>query len=329
MQVLGHISLLGYSGPLIQPLCTGGPSESALGDPLEVTMAQWAQQCIDQNGLVVMPHAPGGVEMSADVVLGLIHAIEMRSFNPHNSQIDADGIADWYRYLNLGYHIPVVGGSDKMATASLLGGIRTYAHLATDEFSYENWVRAVRRGHTFVTVGPLIDFEVEGLVPGNILELPSGGGTINATWKVESVRLPIDQVEVVVGGMVADQVDFDKTLTAEGSCELTISASSWVALRVRGSYRRQQGDIAAHSSAVQIRVGGSELFSQPDATAILAEIEGAMAYVDTLAPRPEATRYKQLRVALKAAHRRMHQRLHRQGIFHDHALHSPEDRREH
>src|SRR6185436_12920046 len=53
MQVLGHISLLGYSGQLIHPLCTGGPSESALGDPLEVTMAEWAQRCRDQRGLVI------------------------------------------------------------------------------------------------------------------------------------------------------------------------------------------------------------------------------------------------------------------------------------
>ena len=55
MQVLGHISLLGYSGLMIHPLCSGGPSESALGDAQEVTMAEWAQQCIDQGGLVVMP----------------------------------------------------------------------------------------------------------------------------------------------------------------------------------------------------------------------------------------------------------------------------------
>ena len=50
MQVLGHISLLGYSGLMIHPLCSGGPSESALGDAQEVTMAEWAQQCIDQGG---------------------------------------------------------------------------------------------------------------------------------------------------------------------------------------------------------------------------------------------------------------------------------------
>ena len=77
MQVLGHISLLGYSGAMIHPLCAGGPSESAIGDALEVSMAEWAQRCIDQNGLVVLPHAPNPqLERAADIVLGLVHAIE-------------------------------------------------------------------------------------------------------------------------------------------------------------------------------------------------------------------------------------------------------------
>lgn len=329
MQILGHISLLGYSGSMIHPLCSGGPSESALGDPQELTMAQWAQQCIDQNGLVVMPHGPRPqCERAADIVLGLIHAIEMMSFNPHNSQIDPYGIADWYRFLNLGYQVPVVGGTDKMSASSQLGGIRTYAHLGDEEFSYDNWMQAVRRGNTFVTVGPLIDFAVEGLVPGSTLEMVSDG-MINVTWKVASVSLPIDQVEVIAGGLIADSASFDKTLTAEGSCEIPVSSSTWVALRVRGSYRGNDGDIAAHSSAVQVRVAGAELFSAPDATAVLNQIEGAMAYVDTLAPRPEATRYKQLRVTLESAHRRLHERMHQQGIYHDHALHSDEHPHEH
>jgi hypothetical protein len=58
MQVLGHISLLGYGGRLIDPLCTGGPSESALGDPLEVAMADWASRCREQGGhrLVAPPN---------------------------------------------------------------------------------------------------------------------------------------------------------------------------------------------------------------------------------------------------------------------------------
>ena len=150
MQALGHISLLGYSGAMIHPLCSGGPSESAIGDALDVSMAEWAQRCIEQNGLVVLPHAPNPqAERAADIVLGLVHAIEMMTFNPFDGQITPYGLLDWYRYLNLGYQVPVVGGSDKMSAASLLGGIRTYAHLGARDFTYENWMDAVKGGQYF------------------------------------------------------------------------------------------------------------------------------------------------------------------------------------
>ncbi len=334
MQVLGHISLLGYSGQMIHPLCTGGPSESAIGDPLEVTMAEWAERCIDQSGLVVMPHAPNPqLERAADIVLGVVNAIEMMTFNPltpDTNQINPYGIADWYRYLNLGYQVPVVGGSDKMAAASLLGGIRTYAHMGEREFTYENWMEAVRAGNTFVTVGPLAELTVEGVAPGGTVELPTSGGTVNATWRVESASLPIEQVEVVVGGLVVDQVNAHGVLSVEGSVEINVRTSTWVALRVRGSYTGRPQQIAAHTSAVQVLVAGQGLFSQADAMTVLEQIEGAIAYVDTLAPRPEATRYKQLRATLESAHNRLHQRMHRAGVYHQHTpLHDHEHPREH
>ena len=319
MQVLGHISLLGYSGAMIHPLCTGGPSESAIGDALEVSMAQWAQRCIDQNGLVVLPHAPNPqLERAADIVLGLVHAIEMMTFNPSNWQITPYGLADWYRYLNLGYHVPVVGGSDKMNAASLLGGIRTYAHLGEREFNYENWMAAVKAGNTFVTVGPLLELSVEGLAPGSALDLPAGGGRVSVEWRVESAALPIERVEVVVGGFAVEETTAEGALSAEGSCEVSVSESSWIALRVRGSHAGRAGEIAAHSSAALLRVNGARPFKQEDAMAVLEQIEGALAYVDTLAPRPAARQFKQIRATIEAAHTRLHQLMHRQGIYHEH-----------
>lgn len=319
MQVLGHISLLGYSGAMIHPLCTGGPSESAIGDALEVSMADWAQRCIDQNGLVVLPHAPNPqLERAADIVLGLVHAIEMMTFNPSNWQITPYGLADWYRYLNLGYQIPVVGGSDKMNAASLLGGIRTYAHLGEREFTYENWMAAVKAGNTFVTVGPLLEVAVEGLAPGSQLDLPAGGGTVSVNWRVESAALPIERVEVVVGGFAVEETTVEGALSAAGSCEVAISESSWIALRVRGSHAGRADEIAAHSSAVLLRVGGARPFKQEDAMAVLEQIEGALAYVDTLAPRPAARQFKQIRATIETAHNRLHQLMHRQGIYHEH-----------
>src|SRR5207253_2498087 len=100
MQVMGHMSLLGYEGEMIHPLCTGGPDESAIGDSLETTMSEWAQRCRQKGGLVVLPHAPmPQAERAADIVLGVIDAMEMMTFNPRDAQISAFGLADWYRFL--------------------------------------------------------------------------------------------------------------------------------------------------------------------------------------------------------------------------------------
>ena len=331
MQVLGHISLLGYSGPMIHPLCSGGPSESAIGDPQEVTMADWATRCIEQGGVVVMPHGPNPqCERAADIVLGVVDAMEMMTFNPCEGQINPYGIADWYRYLNLGYRLPVVGGSDKMAAASQLGGVRTYTQLGEREFTYDNWMAALKAGNTFVTVGPLAEITVEGASPGGIVDLPSGGGSVAVEWRVESVAVPIATVELICGGVIAEEAAGGGQLSASGSATVRVDGSTWIALRVRGSYRGRAADIAAHTSAVQVRVDGARPFSAHDAGLILDQIEGAMAYVDTIAPRPDAERYRQLRATLEGAWNRLHQTMHRHGVFHDHVpLHDHLEHHEH
>ncbi len=319
MQVLGHVSLLGYSGEMIHPLCTGGPDESALGDPQENTIAEWSQRCIAQGGLVIMPHAPNPQgERAADIVLGLIHGMEMMTMNPYQVQIRPYGLADWYRFLNLGYHLPVVGGSDKMSASALLGGVRTYACLDQREFTYENWMKAVKDGHTFVTIGPLVDFTVEGKRPGQRVELPEHGGSINVEWKVECVRMPIQRIEVLQGGRVVQRLAGDGKTSIAGTCTLQAVQSSWIAIRVRGAFTNYTEQIAAHSSAVLIDVEGSPHFNDEDALSLLSQIEGTQAYLDALAPRPEEKRFKAMRLVLEKAYSRLHQRMHRQGVFHQH-----------
>ena len=67
--VLGHISLLGYRGPIIAPMTTGGPDESALGDPIEILLTKSARQCKQQGGIVVLPHFPNPrAEHAASIV---------------------------------------------------------------------------------------------------------------------------------------------------------------------------------------------------------------------------------------------------------------------
>ena len=321
MQILGHISLLGYSGEMIHPLCSGGTSESALGDFQEVTMADWAERCIAQKGLVVMPHAPlPQCERVADVVLDVVNAIEFMTFTPYDAQLLPYAVADWYRFLNAGYHLPVVGGSDKMSASALLGGIRTYTYLDDREFTYENWMEATRGGHTFVTVGPLVDMKVEGASPGSIVKLSDNGGTVTVDWTVSSVRVPIRAVEVVMGGRVVGAERFDAVMNSEGSIEVSVESSDWIAVRVRGGYNDDTGQkLAAHTSAVQVLTGSKPVYQQEDAVEMLKQIEGSIAYVDTIASRPDADRYRKMRMTLESAYKRLHARMHENGVFHDHS----------
>jgi hypothetical protein len=94
--------------------------------------------------------------------------------------------------------------------------------------------------------------------------------------------------------------------------------SGWLALLVRGHYADQPEIITAHSSPVMIDVEGSPLLAAADAVTILEQIEGALAYLDTVGTRAEDRAYKRMRLVLVAAHRTLHNRMHQLGHYHDH-----------
>ena len=102
---------------------------------------------------------------------------------------------------------------------------------------------------------------------------------------------------------------------------------SWLALLVRGHYPDKPEMIAAHSSPVMVEVEGTPIFAAADAATILEQIEGALAYLDTMGTRAEDAARKRMRLVLTSAHRELHNRLHQQGHYH---AHTPvEDHAEH
>ena len=62
------------------------------------------------------------------------------------------------------------------------------------------------------------------------------------------------------------------------------------------------------------------MLAAADAVTILEQIEGAMAYLDTVGTRAEDVAYKRMRLVLESAHRTIHNRMHRQGHYHDHTV---------
>ena len=94
-----------------------------------------------------------------------------------------------------------------MTAAIAVGTVRTYAHIAPQaEFTYETWKEAIRRGETFVTFGPLLEFQVDGHPMGSRIGLSASGGTVNIEWKVSSVTIPVSRLDLVVNGEIQESV---------------------------------------------------------------------------------------------------------------------------
>ncbi|MFC2125239.1 CehA/McbA family metallohydrolase [Bacteroidota bacterium] len=317
--VMGHISLLGYEGDIIVPMTTGGSDESAIGDPIEILLTEWALQCKKQNGLVILPHFPNPrLENAAAIVSGGIDGVEMTSWGDHYSGINPYSLSDWYRYLNCGYFVAAVGGTDKMSAGTAVGTVRTYAKIEKNrEFTYDAWKEAVQVGNTFVTYGPLLNFTVDGKTMGSKIKMSASGGTVDVAWDVASITVPMSRVELVVNGEIRESVAVSKD-KGQGNWSVKIDKSSWLALLVRGHYDDKPEIITAHSSPIMIEVQGSPMMAAADAFTILEQIEGALVYLDTIGTRAEDKVYKRLRMTLESAHRGLHNRMHQQGVFHQH-----------
>jgi hypothetical protein len=218
--------------------------------------------------------------------------------------------------------VAAVGGTDKMWSGVAVGTVRTYARVNPDEaFTYQAWMDAVRRAETFVSYGPLLEFAVDGQPLGSRIELGAGGGTLDVTWQVESVTIPLTRVELVVNGEIRESVQVEPgTQGVSGSWSVPVDQSAWLALLVRGQYPDKPEVIAAHSSPVMVRVAGSELLAAADAVTILEQIEGALVYIDTIGTRAEDRAYRRMRLVLESAHRTLHNRMHQKGQYHEHEM---------
>ena len=321
---LGHLILLGLKKP-VMPWCSDGPSEAELGGSLEITMSDWADQCHEQGGTVIIPHLPNpNGEPATLIATGRTDAIEMlrHGMYQHN---------EYYRYLNCGYRLPLVGGTDKMTSDVPVGIYRTYVYIPPDEeFTYDNWCRNLAAGRTFHSGGPILQFTVDGHHVGDTLQLPGNGGTVEVEATAESI-LPIHTLEVVQEGLVvASTEEKNGARRLHLRAPVQIEGHSWLALRCSGPgystaiphYDGWKRGIMAHTSPIYVACGGKWwMFNQESAEYMLTLIEGGLSYIGNLSRqhRPgtvthhhgqedhQAYLERPFIEAREAIHRRMHQ----------------------
>jgi len=272
--MLGHMLLWGLREP-VMPWCSDGADEAELGGALDATLSDWADRTHAQGGTVIAAHFPQpNGEPAVLVATGRADAVEMLA-------VTGDAMLEYYRYLNSGYRLPLVGGTDKMSSAVPVGLYRTYAQL-DEEFSYDAWCRAVRSGRTFLSGGPLVALSVDGSEPGATVAL-SGPGTVSVQASARSI-FPLRSLEVVRNGEVVLRTDVNGGRQAAVSGELRIDGNSWLACRAFGvDYHLDEWGrrVFAHTSPVYVACGDGD-WTMHDAEGlryIRTLVEGARDYV--------------------------------------------------
>ncbi len=164
-------------------------------------------------------------------------------------QFNQLGTGLFYDFLNLGFKMTAGAGSD-VPWGGTVGEVRMYAYLGDTPFSPDSWFEAVRRGRTFVTNGPMIEFQVNGAHPGDEIQVNEGESIhISARVWGHPERFAPSQLEIVSQGEVIKSVESDDANKTELNLEFDAPADNgfWIAARAKGSDGSQ-----AHTTPVYV-----------------------------------------------------------------------------
>lgn len=141
-----------------------------------------------------------------------------------------------YHYLNLGYKMTASAGTDT-PYGGTVGSVRVYAFAGAGQFKPDAWFDAVKKGHTFVTTGPMIDFKVGGAMPGDELEI-----TDDKPLKVRIAASGLvgkcapKSVRLIRFGKILKEVSAPSPIGGELTldCEVSPGDGCWLAAHVIG-----------------------------------------------------------------------------------------------
>ncbi len=169
-------------------------------------------------------------DMSINIPKGKTDFIELMQFAQMGTDL-------FYDFLNLGFKMTASAGSD-VPWGGTVGEVRVYAFLGDTPFTPEAWFDAVRRGRTFVTNGPMIDFRVDSAYPGDeIAGDPRHPLRVRArTWGHPDRMVPTE-LEIISQGEVIRQVESQDPQRRELSLDFEVPAGYgfWIAARAKGS----------------------------------------------------------------------------------------------
>jgi TolB protein len=282
----GHLDLLNIQGNILLPGYGGYPGTAAASlFPMDADVSDMAHA---QGAVVGYAHPfdedPAQVprrqedtpeEFPVDVALGKVDYLEVVGFNDYRSTA-----AVWYRLLNLGFRIPAGAGTDAMANfASLRGPVgldRVYARVPEGRVKIDAWLEELKKGRTFATNGPLLDFSLGGEEIGSELGFDGPQTAVPFKAVMRSI-VPIDHLEVVCNGHVVQTLQMNAARdAAEAKGMVALAESGWCVLRAssdKAEYPVLENYVYATTSPIYVTIRGQKPRSPVDSKYFVAWID--------------------------------------------------------
>jgi hypothetical protein len=213
--------------------------------------------------------------LSMDLPGRLLNFIEVLQFE--------HGVYDvWYDILNMGFRMTPTAGTDyPCGDASVPGRERFYTQVP-GPLTYEAWLDGVRKGRTFVTNGPMLDFHINGKGIGDEVLLNKPGKVLlEGRVRFDLTRDDVGRLDVIVNGSPVESYTRGSRpgeITFQLPYEFT--STSWVALRALGGKMDEAlGRFApffvdptsqAHTAPIYVTIQGAPPLSAQPAAKVLA-----------------------------------------------------------
>ena len=278
---------------IVWPVSTGGLRENGVGGFDWPLMLQAADDAHEQGGLVTWAHWPyPSMEAPLDIALGRVDSLDILTtgnpFEHHPILVEVykmygpraystPPIEMYYHYLNCGFHLGASSGSDKMALNPPMGSARTYVKTA-GPLSYESWVEGIRKGRTFISTYPLLEFSVNGKEAGESIALGAGPAKLKVKARARSIE-PYEALEIVVNGKVVRSAHPQgKHFEAAIEGEVEVDRGGWIAARAHGPKMLPYGatwwkmPVFAHSSPIYLEMPGRKPDARASAELLLEQL---------------------------------------------------------
>ncbi len=164
----------------------------------------------------------------------------------------------YYRLLDCGFRIPPSAGSASGVLPNPVGYNRVYVHL-DGPLRWEDWWKGLAAGRSFVTNGPVLLVEAEGRRPGEVFRGP-GGGPLRIALDIRAGgNDPLESVEVIRDGDVAERLEPGTPPAGEGLASfrprpLEFTESGW--FLVRAIARVKETFRFASTAPFYVEIGG-------------------------------------------------------------------------